>query len=62
VHLPVRTFGIPQRFLDHAKRAEILADLGLTAPDLARDISAWVSWFADLTPHDGSMAREKQFS
>ncbi|MFF5263620.1 1-deoxy-D-xylulose-5-phosphate synthase [Actinomadura viridis] len=38
VDTPVRTFGIPQEFLDHAKRAMILADLGLTPQDLARDI------------------------
>ncbi|MGH3098967.1 MAG: 1-deoxy-D-xylulose-5-phosphate synthase [Streptosporangiales bacterium] len=35
---PVRTFGLPQRFLEHAKRAEILQDVGLTADDLARAI------------------------
>ncbi|MGH3390596.1 MAG: 1-deoxy-D-xylulose-5-phosphate synthase [Actinomadura sp.] len=40
---PVRTFGIPQEFLDHAKRAEILTDLGLTPQDLARDITEAVS-------------------
>ena len=35
VTTPLRTFGIPQEFLEHAARAEILADLGLTAEDLA---------------------------
>ena len=30
--------GVPTRFLDHAKRAEILADLGLTAQDVSRRI------------------------
>ncbi|MFI9581847.1 1-deoxy-D-xylulose-5-phosphate synthase [Streptomyces sp. NPDC052236] len=39
VATPVRTFGIPQEFLEHAGRAEILADLGLTAQDLAGDIT-----------------------
>ncbi|MGH3746971.1 MAG: 1-deoxy-D-xylulose-5-phosphate synthase, partial [Micromonosporaceae bacterium] len=29
VTTPVRTFGIPQRFLDHGKRNDILADIGL---------------------------------
>jgi 1-deoxy-D-xylulose-5-phosphate synthase len=62
VHLPVRTFGIPQRFLDHAKRVEILADLGLTPQDIARDIGAWVSWFTDLATQDGRLARAEQFS
>ncbi len=38
VDTPVRTFGIPQRYLDHAKRPEVLAEIGLSAQDLARDI------------------------
>jgi 1-deoxy-D-xylulose-5-phosphate synthase len=43
VDVPVRTFGIPQEFLDHAKRAQILADIGLTPQDLARDITEAVA-------------------
>ncbi|MDT7572724.1 MAG: 1-deoxy-D-xylulose-5-phosphate synthase, partial [Actinomycetota bacterium] len=38
VTTPLRDFGIPVQFLDHGKRAEILADIGLTAQDIARDI------------------------
>ena len=38
VATPLRDFGIPLRFLDHAKRAEILSEIGLTAQDVARDI------------------------
>jgi 1-deoxy-D-xylulose-5-phosphate synthase len=38
VATPVRDFGIPQRFLDHAKRAAVLADIGLTGKGLARDV------------------------
>jgi 1-deoxy-D-xylulose-5-phosphate synthase len=38
VDVPVRTFGIPQEFLDHAKRAMILDDIGLTPQRLARSI------------------------
>jgi 1-deoxy-D-xylulose-5-phosphate synthase len=40
---PVRTFGIPQEFLDHAKRDMILSDIGLTPQDLARDITEAVA-------------------
>ncbi|GAA0940997.1 1-deoxy-D-xylulose-5-phosphate synthase [Actinocorallia libanotica] len=40
VDVPVRTFGIPQEFLDHAKRAEILSEIGLTPQDLARELAA----------------------
>jgi 1-deoxy-D-xylulose-5-phosphate synthase len=43
VDTPVRTFGIAQEFLDHAGRAQILADLGLTPQDLARDITEAVA-------------------
>ncbi|MBC9713668.1 1-deoxy-D-xylulose-5-phosphate synthase [Streptomyces sp. TRM66268-LWL] len=40
VDLPVRSFGIPDQFLAHAKRGEVLADLGLTAVDIAGRIGA----------------------
>ncbi|MCP9956782.1 MULTISPECIES: 1-deoxy-D-xylulose-5-phosphate synthase [Streptomyces] len=43
VDVPLRDFGIPQRFLDHASRAEILAEVGLTAPDIARQVTGLVS-------------------
>jgi 1-deoxy-D-xylulose-5-phosphate synthase len=38
IETPVRLHGIPQRFLDHAKRARILEDIGLTAQSIARSI------------------------
>jgi 1-deoxy-D-xylulose-5-phosphate synthase len=38
VDTPLRDFGIPPRFLDHGKRAEVLAAAGLTAQDLAREV------------------------
>jgi 1-deoxy-D-xylulose-5-phosphate synthase len=38
VATPVRLHGVPQRFLDHAKRAKILDEVGLSAQALARDI------------------------
>lgn len=41
--VPVKTFGIPQRFLDHAKRAAILGQAGLTGQDLAREITEAVA-------------------
>ncbi|CAM4076283.1 1-deoxy-D-xylulose-5-phosphate synthase [Nocardiopsis rhodophaea] len=41
--IPVRTFGIEQKFLDHAKRAAILADMGLTPQELARKLTETVS-------------------
>ena len=38
VHTPMRIFGVPQEFLDHAKREAILERVGLTAQPLARRI------------------------
>ncbi|MDX3531204.1 1-deoxy-D-xylulose-5-phosphate synthase [Streptomyces sp. ID05-39B] len=43
VDLPLRDFGIPPRFLDHATRAEVMAEIGLTAPDIARQVTGLVS-------------------
>lgn len=42
VDLPFRDYGIPPRFLDHASRDQVLAEIGLTAPDLARRITGLV--------------------
>jgi 1-deoxy-D-xylulose-5-phosphate synthase len=47
VATPVRTFGLPQEFLEHGKREEILADAGLVPQHLARGITEAV---ARLTP------------
>ncbi len=43
VDVPLRDFGIPQQFLAHAKRKEVLADIGLTAPDIARQVTGLVA-------------------
>jgi len=43
VATPVKTFGLPQQFLPHAERAEILADQGLTPQHLAIQITAAVA-------------------
>jgi 1-deoxy-D-xylulose-5-phosphate synthase len=38
--VPLRTFGIPEQFLAHAKRGEVLADLGLSPVEIAGRIGA----------------------
>ncbi|MFB7620263.1 1-deoxy-D-xylulose-5-phosphate synthase [Kitasatospora sp. NPDC056181] len=48
VDVPLRDFGIPQEFLDHASRGEILAEIGLNAPDIARQVTALVARLAKL--------------
>ena len=55
VDVPLRDFGIPARFLDHAKRAEILTEIGLTAQDIARDVLETVSSL-DRTTEQHSVA------
>ena len=43
VDVPLRDFGIPPRFLDQASRAEVMTEIGLTAPDIARQVTGLVS-------------------
>ena len=38
VDVPVRVFGVPKEFLSHAKRAELLTTIGLTAQDVSREV------------------------
>jgi 1-deoxy-D-xylulose-5-phosphate synthase len=38
VPVPVRTFGIPQRFIDHGVRPEVLEEVGLTAQEVSRRV------------------------
>ncbi|MBV6756019.1 MULTISPECIES: 1-deoxy-D-xylulose-5-phosphate synthase [Rhodococcus] len=48
VDVPCRDLGVPQRFLDHASRAQIHAELGLTAQDVARQITGWFAGLGNL--------------
>jgi 1-deoxy-D-xylulose-5-phosphate synthase len=43
VDTPARTFGLPQEFLDHGERSQILEDLGLAPQHLARAITEAVA-------------------
>ena len=43
IDIPCRDLGVPQEFLLHASRSEVLAALGLTAQDLSRQITGWVA-------------------
>ncbi|MEU0391529.1 1-deoxy-D-xylulose-5-phosphate synthase [Streptomyces sp. NPDC006208] len=40
VDVPLRDFGIPEEFLAHGRRSEVLADIGLTPVEIAGRISA----------------------
>jgi 1-deoxy-D-xylulose-5-phosphate synthase len=43
VDVPVKTFGLPQEFLSHGSRDEVLEEAGLTAQHLARAITEAVA-------------------
>ena len=43
IDLPCRDVGLPQQFHDHASRGEVLAEVGLTEQDVARQITGWVA-------------------
>ncbi|MEV4661330.1 1-deoxy-D-xylulose-5-phosphate synthase [Micromonospora echinofusca] len=43
VRVPLKDLGVPADWHPHGTRAQILADLGLTAQDVARDVTGWIS-------------------
>jgi 1-deoxy-D-xylulose-5-phosphate synthase len=43
VDVPVRTIGIPQRFLDHGSRGQLLEEIGLTAQQIGHQVIGWVA-------------------
>ena len=53
VWVPLRDIGIPQDWHPHGSRAEILAELGLTAQDVARRVTEWVSGLEPALPING---------
>jgi len=52
VDTPVRIIAVPQKFLRHASRSQVLAELGMDAPGIAESIRGW------CTPNAGSPAHE----
>jgi 1-deoxy-D-xylulose-5-phosphate synthase len=59
VDMPVKTFGLPQQFLTHGDRSEVLAAAGLTPQHLARQITEAVARRAnaDVAAPDNSAER-----
>jgi 1-deoxy-D-xylulose-5-phosphate synthase len=43
IDVPCRDIGVPQRFLEHASRTEVLSDVGLTERNIARQVTGWVA-------------------
>ena len=50
VPIPVRNVGVPVGFHPHGSRAELLTGLGLTAQEIARDCTEWVSQLEEVEP------------
>jgi 1-deoxy-D-xylulose-5-phosphate synthase len=55
VTTPVSIHGLPQQFLDHGKRAEVLTKYGLSAQDVARRV---VEQISALNPDLGAMGQD----
>ena len=51
--IPVHSIGIPLQFLDHAKRGDILNELGISAQSVARSLVTWSSRKSDAP--DGAL-------
>ncbi len=47
VETPFRDFGVPQVFLEHAKRAAVLQAIGLTGQEVAREITEQLTQHAE---------------
>jgi 1-deoxy-D-xylulose-5-phosphate synthase len=43
LNVPVHSIGIPLTFLEHAKRSEILEELGITVQNITRSLVTWSS-------------------
>ena len=43
LNVPVHSIGVPLTFLEHAKRSEILEDLGITVQNITRSLVTWSS-------------------
>ncbi|WP_229069258.1 1-deoxy-D-xylulose-5-phosphate synthase [Actinoplanes sp. DH11] len=54
VSVPLRDFGVPVGFHPHGTRAEILTSLGLTAQDIAREVTGTVSRLDVVVPEQAA--------
>jgi 1-deoxy-D-xylulose-5-phosphate synthase len=43
IDVPCRDVGLPQEFHAHASRGEVLADVGITDQNIARQVTGWVA-------------------
>ncbi|MFJ6983236.1 MULTISPECIES: 1-deoxy-D-xylulose-5-phosphate synthase [unclassified Streptomyces] len=60
VDVPVQRFGIPEQFLAHAKRAEVLADIGLTPVEIAGRVGAGLAVRDERAVSESQAVKESQ--
>ena len=63
LNVPVHSIGVPLAFIEHSKRAEVLADLGITVQNITRSLVSWSA--SDLSvkeemqlPQDENVSRK----
>ena len=56
LQVPIHSIGVPLEFIEHSKRGEILADLGITAQNITQQLVAWSS-----SDKDDFNSQAKQF-
>ncbi|MFC0531103.1 1-deoxy-D-xylulose-5-phosphate synthase [Phytohabitans kaempferiae] len=54
VDVPLRDLGVPVEWHAHGSRAQILTDLGLTAQDVAREVTGWLTRLDAPAPSFGA--------
>jgi 1-deoxy-D-xylulose-5-phosphate synthase len=52
IDVPCRDVGLPQEFFAHASRGEVLADVGLTDQNIARQVTGWVAALGSAVSED----------
>ena len=62
LQVPIHSIGVPLKFLEHAKRGQILSELGITAQQISLNIVEWSASLKDgfLTPMSDVARAEMQ--
>ena len=51
--VPIHSIGVPLEFIEHAKRDEILVDLGMTVQSITRSLVSWSSAMKEKEQEQG---------
>jgi len=58
--VPIHSIGVPLEFIEHSKRAEILADLGITVQNITQQLVSWSSSLKDGLESRITQAKQRQ--